>query len=67
MNLLQVAGHFGRGNPQDASPKTTLDAVPAPVSPGPGRNAEPTHGKRALGSCATARRDGNFWNRQGES
>jgi len=49
---------LGRGNPLGASPQMALDAVPAPVSPGPGRNAQPTHGKRALGSCVTARRDG---------
>lgn len=56
---LQVAGYLGRGNPLCASTQMTLDAVPAPVSPGPGRNAEATHAKRALGSGVTARRDGN--------
>jgi hypothetical protein len=54
---LQVAGNLRRGTPQRIGAKTTLDAAPAPAFPGPGRNAEPTHGNASPGKlCDSSER-----------
>jgi len=60
MNHLCSAGYLGRRNPLERVwRKNGTGERPGTLAPRPRRNAQPTPGKRVVGSGVTARRDGN--------